>query len=72
MKKDLRTIGYEKLVDEFMVVAEFNSTGIAENLYLNEKRGLVLAVRLNVHAEHSKNWVILSEIFYLQISVIIL
>ena len=55
--------GYKKLDDDFMVVAEFDSQGVAENTNLSDKLGLVLAVRLKIHAASSENWVILSELY---------
>ena len=55
--------GYKKLGDGFVVVAEFDANGIAENLELTLQLGSVVAVRLKMHAASSENWVILSEIY---------
>lgn len=59
---ELSQIGYKKLPDDFLVVAEFDSNGVAENMDLTQKLGLVFSVRLKIHGASSENWVILSEI----------
>ena len=47
--KKLVNTGCIKLSHKLMVVAAFDSNGIAENMDLNRKHGSVFAVRLKIH-----------------------
>ena len=58
----LKDIDYKKLDDDYMIVAEFDSNGVAENTDLTQKLGKVYSVRIKIHGTSSENWVILSEI----------
>ena len=61
-QKQLKSLGYRKIKDGFLVVARFDAKGLAMNLNLTKLFGKVKAIRLKVRDANSKNWVILSDI----------
>ena len=58
----LGRLGYQRSIEDYFVVATFDREGVAMNSNITNEFGKALAVKIEVHNEKSKHWVILSEI----------